>query len=1169
MSTTETFLIAMVIILGAPYLVWRLGGTDYWAPLVVVQIVTGILFGPGILGKAFPEYYQFVFNGQVVQALSGVAWWGVMVFVWLAGVELDLGKTWAHRRESAVTAGLALGVPLACGSVAALAMLATPGWLGARATSWQFVVGVGISCAVTALPILILLLEKLEILRQPIGQRILRYASLDDIAIWGVLALILMDWERAGKQVAFLAVFALLAWGYRRLMAVVPMRDRWHIALIWLALAALGADWSGLHFMVGAFLAGLVTESEWFEQKQVDALRQNVLLTVMPVYFLSTGLRTNWGCRWQRRLPGRGRPAARLGRRQAARRPHGRTAARLGARRGLDHRLAAADQGADHDHLRQHPARQADHHRRDLHGAAADGRREHDAHRSRRRAAALAAEDARPAGSLNLRVRKGSAAPRIRVVEAVIESPSKPLLAHALWLSALAGSAPFAMAQKSAPPAQLDTVVVTASRSDTRLQDMPLHTTVITQEEIRQSPAQTLDQLLRNVPGLLVPGAPAYTTDPTGANIKFRGMDKKVLVLVDGVPVLDPFYTTIQWFKVPLSSIERVEVVRGGGSSLWGNLAVGGVINIVSKHPTSNDGEASLSIGSMNTWTAALSRNFVVSKALSFNLSADGFRSGGYNNTAPELRGAFWPGRGKSSASSRNLRLGVFFHPSDDFSGFLRIGYHEQNEDIGGYAFGTNLQKSPDLQGGLTKILDARSRLEAKVYAQRVHFDKYNGAGCYAAASFACGASVSGRGASPAQQASPTLQYASSYDLNTYRERGGSLVYSRSWQGLLEQMQIGIDYRGISGEDAQQSYRTPTAARPDAFRIQRANDGAGAQDFTGIFSQFKLRPFDPLELTFGARVDRFSSSDGRAIQTNYADAVPPVPPVASAPTGGPVPGISKTAFDPSVSLRYDVSDQLDLRGSVYKAFRAPGLNNLYRSFGSSSITIANPLLGPETLVGKEIGLDWKGRGYSLSATLFQADVRNVVATYAITASTPIPAAVQNICGAAYAGAPNTSCPGTVTFYTNGQDQRARGIELDGKWAVSRSVNLGAYATATQTFYTRTTTGDPTHVQLSLVPKVVAGGNLSWQASEQWASYVDLRYNSPMTLSSLTLAPALRQGAYAVVNAGSSYRVSKLAEVFASVVNLFNRHYTDASASNPQGISYALPRALTLGLRARF
>ena len=71
-------------------------------------------------------------------------------------------------------------------------------------------------------PILILLMEKLEILRQPIGQRILRYASLDDVAIWGVLALILMDWQRVGMQAMFLFAFAVCSYGFRKLMVWLP-----------------------------------------------------------------------------------------------------------------------------------------------------------------------------------------------------------------------------------------------------------------------------------------------------------------------------------------------------------------------------------------------------------------------------------------------------------------------------------------------------------------------------------------------------------------------------------------------------------------------------------------------------------------------------------------------------------------------------------------------------------------------------------------------------------------------------------------------------------------------------------------------------------------------------------------------------------------------------------
>ncbi|PKO66045.1 MAG: cation/H(+) antiporter [Betaproteobacteria bacterium HGW-Betaproteobacteria-16] len=295
MITTELFLIAMAVIFSLPWLVWRLGRTDYWAPLVVVQIMAGILLGPGVLGRVAPEAYTFVFTPAVIQSLNGIAWWAVMLFVMIAGIELDLKKAWGHRRESGITAGLAMGVPLVCGCVAALVMVsAGSGWMGLQAQTWQFVLGVGMACAVTALPILILFMEKLEILRQPLGQRILRYASLDDIAIWGVLALILMDWERVGRQVGFMVAFFVIAMLFRRLMRWLQERDRWYVSLIWLAVCGFGADWAGLHFMVGAFLAGAVMDAEWFDQDRMDLLRHHVLLVMMPVFFLSTGLRTEW-----------------------------------------------------------------------------------------------------------------------------------------------------------------------------------------------------------------------------------------------------------------------------------------------------------------------------------------------------------------------------------------------------------------------------------------------------------------------------------------------------------------------------------------------------------------------------------------------------------------------------------------------------------------------------------------------------------------------------------------------------------------------------------------------------------------------------------------------------------------------------------------------------------
>ena len=148
--------------------------------------------GP-VCSAVFPANYAFAFNPQLIGALNGAAWWAVMMFVFAAGLELDLGDAWENRRETAITAGCALIVRLLLGAAAAAVLL--------------------------------------------------RYASLDDVLIWGLLALIPVDWERIVRR--------------------------------------------------GAFLAGAVFDAKWYDRARLDAFRKFLLLAVMPVFLLSTGLRTN------------------------------------------------------------------------------------------------------------------------------------------------------------------------------------------------------------------------------------------------------------------------------------------------------------------------------------------------------------------------------------------------------------------------------------------------------------------------------------------------------------------------------------------------------------------------------------------------------------------------------------------------------------------------------------------------------------------------------------------------------------------------------------------------------------------------------------------------------------------------------------------------------------
>src|SRR3546814_12689768 len=87
-----------------------------------------------------------------------------------SGSELDRSQAWSNRRETGITAGLALGVPLALGALAAVLLLQWPGWRGPNGEQWQAVLGIGMACAVTALPILVLFMEKLRSEERRVGK---------------------------------------------------------------------------------------------------------------------------------------------------------------------------------------------------------------------------------------------------------------------------------------------------------------------------------------------------------------------------------------------------------------------------------------------------------------------------------------------------------------------------------------------------------------------------------------------------------------------------------------------------------------------------------------------------------------------------------------------------------------------------------------------------------------------------------------------------------------------------------------------------------------------------------------------------------------------------------------------------------------------------------------
>jgi iron complex outermembrane receptor protein len=722
----------------------------------------------------------------------------------------------------------------------------------------------------------------------------------------------------------------------------------------------------------------------------------------------------------------------------------------------------------------------------------------------------------------------------------------------AVLAAAIAATPPRAAAQSSPPNdttmRSLTAVVVSATRASTTLEHVAVHATVVSRAEIMKSPAQTLDQLLRDIPGMNLPGAPYYTTDPTGQQTKMRGVtNSKVLMLVDGIPVHDPFYSTTQWYKIPLSSIERVEVLRGGSSSLWGNLAVAGVVNIVTRKPIDESAQADVSYQSMNTTVASVSKNITFANGLSMRLSGDALRTDGYQTTPDAFLNTV-PGKAASSATNQNAQISLYYTPAGTFSGFVRAGYHRSNEDVGGYEFGANVQKGPDAAFGLTKYLGDNARADVRAWGQYVSFDKSNGAACYLASAASCNTTST---------TAPLVQYANSRDDNPYREIGASAVVSSIGAvGPLASTQLGVDFRTVGGEDRATTYNRPTTADVVSATINRTNFGRGTQGFGGVFAQAKVSPVDRFEATLSLRYDYWTNSNGVAQMTKYANGV------AGSTSGGPVADSHETSFDPSISARLDVAKGVSLRGAVYRSFRAPGLNNLYRSFSTTtSITVANPLLAPERLNGGEVGADWRTKTVDLGATWFQYDTKGLIAAYKVPTAQAAPPAVVAICGATL-----SNCPATVNFNTNGQNAVSRGLELTGAWRATTRLSIDGGYTYTDSHYSSATTGDPINAQLGAVPKHVETLGTTWRLTSKWSAYVGARHNDAMFLD---VNHTIHQPAFTLVNASTSYRATERVEIYGSVVNAADVRYADNATTSAAGEILGLRRSFSSGLRLRF
>lgn len=498
------------------------------------------------------------------------------------------------------------------------------------------------------------------------------------------------------------------------------------------------------------------------------------------------------------------------------------------------------------------------------------------------------------------------------------------------------------------PPGFAERVTVTAARTETRLAETAASVVVLGEEELESAAALTSDDVLRQVPGFqLFRRTSSRAANPTAQGVSLRGVGasgaSRAVVLYDGVPLNDPFGGWVYWGRVPRASIGRVEVVRGASSALYGSGALGGVVQFVPRQAEGTQLRFETSYGTQRTADASLYAS-ALREGWELSASAQTFSTGGYVLVDERERG-----RVDTPAASRNASGELYVGRGFDkgLHAFARPSYYGESRR-NGTPLQFNRTHVRQLAAGLTWEQTDAGHFDLRAHVSTQVFDQ----------SFTAVA---------ADRAAETL---------TRLQRvpaagsGLSLQWSRA-AGARQALVAGVEWSEARGASDELVY---VANRPSSLV------GAGGRARTaGIYARDAVRVSGRLVVTPGARFDRWRNY--RAQQTTRAlTGARAVSTISFAER-------DETAFSPQLSAVFKVSDALSVSATFARAFRAPTLNELYRSFRVGNVvTLADERLRAERLTSGEAGLLFNSTrsGTAARAGVFWMDVTRPIANVTLS-----------------------------------------------------------------------------------------------------------------------------------------------------------------------------------------
>ena len=495
------------------------------------------------------------------------------------------------------------------------------------------------------------------------------------------------------------------------------------------------------------------------------------------------------------------------------------------------------------------------------------------------------------------------------------------------------------------PAAATEEVTVTAYRTPLGSLESPASTRELSQTALNSSAAVTLDGKMRQLPGVeLYRRSSSLVANPSSQGLSLRALGStaasRTLITEDDVPLNDPFAGWIHWQEQPELSIERIELVRGGASDLYGSSAIGGVVNVVPVRPKKDFAELKSSYGGEATYDESA---LLETKRGPWGLLAGGGALGtdGYIQEAAFQRG---PVDLPSDVHSQNALL-LAEHDSGPLRLFVRAngmndarnnGTPEQTNAtrIWRYATGS------DWQGPHNGTLGVRVYGSTEHYRQVFSSILNTPTAQYPDCSYRCSDTPTRFSHTPENELGAVAHWTQTL--------GAGLV-----------VVAGADTHDVRVWDLEQTYGA-TAALTNLRDHQR--DSAGYAEGMWVHGGWTA--------TVSGRLDWFQNFDGRQVQFSGSGWVP----AAAQPTV-----LEQHVFDPRMGLSRKFGSHWAVSGSGFRAFRAPSPNELYRTTTvGAQVTAPNFNLQSERATGWETGVATERRWGTVRASYFLTQVNRPI-----------------------------------------------------------------------------------------------------------------------------------------------------------------------------------------------